>query len=544
MKLVSGVAILLLAFLPVLLAGCSQEPSQITTGEPSPSPSPRSGGVLRLGYVRGELELDVHRASGLTQAHYLLFDPLLTRSPDGDYAGHLLTGWEVREGGLEVALHVRSGVVFHDGQEFTPQALADNLWRLQEKARSEAFLPSIVRRFADSLQGIEINEDSSVLLQFKGVFPQLFHLMTLPYLAPMSPWSWKDGNDPGGQPVGTGPFRIGERYRDGTIGLIRNDDYRWAPHFFSNNGPPHINEVVLKPYADEVRILGAFRSGLLDLCSLPEFAFGTDHESEEVVFHSFPRRNLIYLAFNLHHELYMQEEVRRALAMAVDRRALVDGGVSVPAQPVSAPLAPGVWGYREGLEMRAGLDYDRDRSQYQLMSQGLVDHDWIHHGSTMATSHSLEILSFRGGDNPEVASMLADQISQVGIRAHVTVVDSQEMWHRIHMGDFQAALLSHAWDEPSFLSRYFHSQGDLNRTGVKDEDLDLLLEDLDSTLEPGRRRLLLYQVQEHLVSKAYCIWLYSPLEITAASPSLLEFFITPWGQYWLQDAYIHSEDGD
>ena len=529
-------AVLLICLL-ILTAGCTEvEIAEAPLEESSPAP----GGRLRMGYVDDQLEMDVHRAPRGHQAHYLVYDPLMTRSPDGEYAGHLVADWEIEEDQTVLRLTIRSGVEFHDGSVLDAGAVKENIRRLKAQVDEEDLLPSLVRRFSRVLEGVDVDGELELVLRFTEPFPEVFHLMTLPYLAPMSPRDWEESARPG--VVGTGPFKLQSRHPDGTLILSRNPAYDWPPGFQEGRVQPHLEEIILRPYADEIRMLGAFRSDHLDVCPLPDFVFESESSGENLLLEESYQTAVYYLALNLQKEPLDRADLRRALAMAINRERFVEEAVSAPAAPVAGPLAPGVWGYDDALNRRAGLEDDLEAALSLLASAGFSGQ--ILGSPDAGPVLSLELLAFRGGDNPEVARTLANQLSRLGIRVEVTEVDSQDLWHRVHMGEFEAVLLSYSWDEPSFLNRYFHSTGDLNRTGVQDEDLDEYLDALADTKDPYLRRQALSRLNLHLVDSAYFIWLYSPMQITAINPQLREFTITPWGHYLLYDAhFITDSDG-
>lgn len=484
---------------------------------------------MTLGYVGTTAILDVHRSSSPHPAHSLIYDTLVTRGPSGAYVGHLASGWRVDDDGLSVHIQLRSGITFHDGTPLTGEAVARNIDRLRAEASTSPLVPGPVTRFLDALRTAEITGPLSLRLTFSGPHPELFHVLTLPQLAPMSPASWDDG----GTLItisGTGPYRLQKQGADGTIILDRNPSYRWPPGHYENTGPAHPSAVVLRPFPDEVRMLADFRSGLIDVSHMPEFA-GAAIEDEAISYHTAARPVVHYLAFNLERSPWHLNSGRRAVAMAMDRRLLLTE-VHVPAVPNASPLAPGVWGHMEHLAARPPHRHDPEAAATLLR--------WEEARTGTVEPTRLTLITFRGGDSPAVASSIKTQLAAVGLEVTILLMESGDLWAALGKGEYDLALLSCSWSEPSFLRRYFHSRGDLNRTGVADAEIDALLDLLAQTVDPEERLEVLADLQELLISRAYWIWLYSPLSVTGVRSNVVGFRLSPWGQYWLHDVHLRQ----
>src|SRR5690606_2964136 len=124
-----------------------------------------------------------------------------------------------------------------------------------------------------------------------------------------------EGEDLSSNPVGTGPFMLGDRLRDSHLDLVTNDDY------FA--GRPNIDGVHYRIITDPLISWEEFNVGNLDGSGIPS-ALHLDviddaQYAEEI--QTTEELAVYYFAFNQRIEELQDVRVRRAIAMAIDRQA-------------------------------------------------------------------------------------------------------------------------------------------------------------------------------------------------------------------------------
>lgn len=121
----------------------------------------------------------------------------------------------------------------------------------------------------------------------------------------------------GGSPIGTGPYRV-EHWDRGT-GI----DLRANPTYF--RGAPHIDRVHIAFVSDQNTLALQKRTGELDFVqNLPLTQRATFVDSAAMTVRLVPAYLLDYVVANLRVAPFDDARVRRALALAIDRRSLVD----------------------------------------------------------------------------------------------------------------------------------------------------------------------------------------------------------------------------
>src|SRR6476620_2875376 len=93
----------------------------------APEPNPKSGGVMRYGILNRPPHFDVHQSGtvGNIGTQGCMFDNLIRRDPRDSgksIVPDLAHSWEIAKDGKTYIFHLRQGVQFHDGTDFTPHS--------------------------------------------------------------------------------------------------------------------------------------------------------------------------------------------------------------------------------------------------------------------------------------------------------------------------------------------------------------------------------------------------------------------------------------
>jgi peptide/nickel transport system substrate-binding protein len=171
----------------------------------------------------------------------------------------------------------------------------------------------------------------------------------------------KYGDDYFKNPVGTGPFRFREWRKDDRIVLERNPDY-WGEKAL-------LDRVIFRSIVDNSARLLELQAGSIDLMEfLHPDDIPTVKNDPNLQLVLRPSMNVGYLWWNVEKEPFGKLEVRRAIAHAVNKRAIVEklfGGIGIPAKNM---LPPSLWGYNDAV-----VDYEHDpaKAREYLAKAGL-----------------------------------------------------------------------------------------------------------------------------------------------------------------------------
>lgn len=254
-------------------------------------------------------------------------------------------------------IKLKAGWTFHDGTPVTAESYvrAWNYTALSTNAQGASYFFSNVVGYG-ALQAEDGGEPSATEMAglwavdpttIKVTLSEPFAIfpITLGYHAfdPLPDAFYADPEAYGKKPVGNGPFKADTEWVPGHgITLSRYDDYAGEDKAKSRG-------VVLRVYTELSTAYTDVLAGNLDILKgLPPDAYASAPDVFGDRYLEHPAPSITSLAFPLYDPRYADVRVRRALSMAIDRKAITEAiflGTRLPADSFASPTAVG---YRAG----------------------------------------------------------------------------------------------------------------------------------------------------------------------------------------------------
>ncbi|MCB1775433.1 MAG: ABC transporter substrate-binding protein [Gammaproteobacteria bacterium] len=255
-------------------------------------------------------------------------------------------------------------------------------------------------------------------------------------------------------PLGSGPFRFDSWRDDGGLVLQRRRDGQR----FALVPVPDPTMRVLKLLRGEAQLLQN---------DLPTELYDFLEKEPDIDIVQRPGTTFAYVGFNLADPVTGQDAVRRAIAHAIDRGAIIRHLFGTRARSAESVLPPMHWA---GADLES-LPYDPDRARALLRSAGFGPDNPL----TISYKTSTDPFRLR------IAHVFQDQLADVGIRLQIASYDWGTFFGDIKAGRFQ--MYSLAWvgiNSPDILRYAFHSTSlppaGANRGRLVDPELDRLIE--------------------------------------------------------------------
>ena len=451
------------------LTACQVPPVPgVSTPTPTPAGIVEAGGILRVALTADATTLDPWNANDTNTM--LVTRQIFETLVDYDLAGFkivpkLAETWSVSSDGRVWTFALRRGVKFHDGTDLDAAAVVLNFDRARQAAhplRGPALSGSPYRAYAALLEGfddasaivrVEARDAATVVITTKTPFGPLLADLAMPSFAIVSPKSMRD--DPAGwsRPstrgaAGTGPFvfRPGAWQPGQQIALDRNPEY-WTKDQ-AGSAVPYADRVVLRVIKDEAARITELRSGGLDAVrdvtplTLP--AVRGDPNLQVLVR---PAATTTYLGIAAGAP-FDRVEVRRAIAMAVDKSLLATTLFSGAGRSASQLLPPGTLGYDPSLR---GNDYDPDQARSLMRQAGLA-------GGFRVEYRTWESDEF---NNSGQLALIVEDLAAIGIQIDInryTAVEARKPLQRAGHGmAFCGNWYADFPDSDNFFYVFFHS---------------------------------------------------------------------------------------
>jgi peptide/nickel transport system substrate-binding protein len=339
------------------LAACAKrdpppafDPAALPYGIPA-DPEPRRGGTFVFGHSADPKGLDPATITDGESVMVVtnLFDTLVAIDPDTlAIVPALAESWESTPDGRAWTFRLREGVRFHDGTPCDAAAVAFSFERQRDPAHPAH--TSDCAYWLDYFKDVERTEAldaRTVRLSLARPYAALLSILTLFSASVVSPAAFaSEGVDASGKyqcdfarkPVGTGPFRFKEWRIAERIVLEAN-----PTHF---RGRPAIDALVFRPIGHAQSRMRELLAGGVhgihtpDLVDVPRAAANPD-----LVVLSRPGLNVGYLAMNNDKPPFQDVRVRRAIALAIDKRRLVEAAYNGMADVAETMCPPGIDGH-------------------------------------------------------------------------------------------------------------------------------------------------------------------------------------------------------
>ncbi len=413
------------------------------------------------------------RITGLVFAGLVRSDGLGAVTPD------LAASWE-REGEKTYVFHLRPQARFHDGS----RVLAADV-RATYLSVLDPRLGSPKREELAPLEDIEIVDDSTVRFHLRKPFSPFLAAATLGVLPQRLA---SKPHVTGAALIGAGPFRLS--------GVSQGESYRLEPFDGYWGGAPRLRTVIFRVVPDAVVRGLELAKGTITLVqnALEPEALPWLRRRAHLETIVSPGTSFHYLGLNLRHPILSNLKVRRAIALAIDRDAIVTHLLSGQAAVATGLLTPGHWAYEPKV-----ATYERDtvRARRLLDEAGYLDPD----GEGPKPRFSLTFKTSTVELRRRIAEALQFQLRDVGIDLKIRSLEWATFYSDVRRGNFE--LFSLAWvgiDDPDIYHSILHSDMEPpygnNRGGYVNPLVDALTERGRTTGDIEERRRIYSRLQK------------------------------------------------
>ncbi|MGI9365279.1 MAG: ABC transporter substrate-binding protein [Rhizobiaceae bacterium] len=313
LKKLAATALLTVATMPVLIDG------QVLAAKTS----------LIMGMVLEPPHLDptAGAPAAIDEVVYAnVFEGLTRIGSKGEVLPALAQSWDISADGKTYSFKLREGVKFHDGTTFDANDVKFSL----DRARAEGSTNAQKALFA-GIESVTVKDDYTVEVQLKSPAGNFLFNMGWGDAVMVAPES-ADGNK--ANPIGTGPFKFGNWVKGASVELTKNDEY-WG-------SPAALETASFRFISDPAAALSAMLAGDVD-------AFANFPAPETIPqLRADPRFNVVIgstegetiLSTNNSKPPFNDLRVRRAIAHALDRQAIIDGAMFGLGTPIGTHFAP------------------------------------------------------------------------------------------------------------------------------------------------------------------------------------------------------------
>ena len=461
-------------------------------------------------------------ASGSVNSY--VFNGLVKYDRDLKLVGELAESWDVRRNGLEIVFHLRRNVTWHDGAPFTAHDVVFTYERLVD--------PTVLTPYGSDfalVKSVTAVDDHTVRVEYKEPFAPALESWGIG-MVPRHVFVGKDFNThPANRaPIGTGPYRFVQLKTDEKTVLVANPDYF--------EGRPYIDRVIVRVIPDSSVQFLEMRNQSIDTMGLrPDQykaydAFFKNHQKFR-----YPSFSHTFFGFNLTRPLFQDVRVRRALAMALDKREIIDGVLLGYGRSATGPFPPSSWAFDPTVPE---TPFDPVGAKRLLAEAGWDDTDGDGVLDKNGSPFAFTVITNQGNKMREqTALILQAHLARVGVRVDIRVLEWSSFIHDfVDKGNFDALILG--WNLGRDPDQYliWHSsqrgEGRYNFVGYDNPETDRLWEQGRRTFDLDQRRAVYQKIHRLLAEDMPYIFLYYPESLPVVHRRFQNVETAPAGIGW------------
>jgi peptide/nickel transport system substrate-binding protein len=471
--------------------------------------APKDGGRVTVAITQEPDSLDPQRSSLATSS--LLFgyagDTLVTQDPSGKIVPDLATSWKVSPDGLHYTFQLKQGVTFQNGDQFDAAAAKASFDRALDPATKAAAVAS----YLAPVTAIKATAPYELTFDLKQPFAYFLDGLAASQTVIVNARAAASmGNEFSRTPILTGPFQITRWDAGSQVVMKRNDKYRWGPSFLPQR-PPHLAGLTFRIIPDNGTRVSAVQNGEAQWTyNLPSAKIATFQNNDQFRLIHAPRKGLgLYLGFDVHKAPFDDPDVRKAIATAVDKQAIVKVALQGRGQPACGPLAstiPGAWSGA----CNATPKHDTSQAQKLLAQAGWkkgADGKLAKNGTPFAFTLYTSDAAYSGWS--DAAQLLQQQLKPLGIDMQVQNFEYTTLLSKCAAGEPAAFFGAYTFTNANILTILFHSRnnrpGGLNFTKFADPATDQALNTADTAADPAQRDKAVQQVQKTLIDQTVTV---------------------------------------
>jgi ABC-type transport system substrate-binding protein len=490
---VAGAAAVIASRLPAPGAAAAQDATL------KPDPAAKRGGTLRYAVHNAPAHFDVHQSGTVANIgpQSPMYDTLLRRSPrDGQtIIPDLAWKWDITPDNKKYTFHLRKGVKFHDGADFTAEDVKATFDRIARPPKGVVIPRTPL--FA-TVGEIVVVDPHTIEFRMTEPRPKAFMLGAF-----ASGWNiivrkkTLDENHGNLRQVmaypGTGPFKHVSR-KDKEVWIMERNPNYW------NKGLPLIDKLEIYHFLPFTPELGAsFLSGRVDYARLLDpVTWRKAKEMQGATASSFNQSVIQAFWTNMQkNKAFTDPRVRRAIHLAMDRHTLVEvvkdtapmqvGGFVYPFHEMSTPRA----------DLEKKLGYQKDVKPAVQEARRLMKEAGYGGG--------IKNLDFVVRDIPTfklwavaIQAMLKEHIN---VESNLRVVQTSVWFDEAQAGNFDlaiSAIVSTLMDPSDIFSAWYGKDGPQNYSRWTNPAFHDIANQVERELDDSKRRTLVRKAEDIL----------------------------------------------
>jgi peptide/nickel transport system substrate-binding protein len=420
--------------------------------------------------------------------HLSVLEGLTKINMDGKITPLLAESWSIDPDGKVYTFRLRKGVKFHDGEAFDASDVKFSF----ERAKAPNSTNKAKKAVFDNISRIDTPDPFTAIVLLNNADGNFLFRMGENTAVILDP---KSAANEASKPIGTGPFKFDSWAKGSSITLVKNDQYRDAARIA-------MKKVTFRFINDPAAQVAALLAG--DIDGMPRYGaleslkqFQGDARFSVVVGGT---EGKTIMTINNKKKPFDDVRVRRALAAAIDRKAIIDGAQEGFGTPIGSHMVPSDAGY---VDLTGVNPYNPEKAKALLKEAGVT--------TPLNVTLTLPPPAYarKGGE------IIASQLAKIGVIAKIENVEWAQWLSGPFKGNFDLTVISHV--EPLDFDRYADPA---YYYGYDSKAYKDLFTAYNATADTKGRMKLLGDIQRQLATDSVNVYLFQLPQFAVANKRL------------------------
>lgn len=449
------VSLILAAVLAVLMFSCKSEDKKENPGKEQTGEALQNGGSITIYSLKDDTLCPILTDNDANRNMLcIVYESLISLNDKMEPKGVLATKWSASDDNLCWTVHIRNGVKWHSGDDFSAQDVVYTVNQIKKNADSSYFYNT------ERITSVSAEGDR-VIFKLKSPCSNFPNLLTFPIIKNNT----HDIDRTYFVPCGTGAYTFSDKNEGNMYYLLKNENW-WG------KDKANIDEIKVRLLPDSETVMYSFSAGDIDVADTPIGNWGRFVSRSKTRSSSCPSTVYDFLGINHKNKALSKTEVRKALSKAISRRDIVGDIFAGDAEAVNSPI-------RKDWFMSSGKTV-QDAADSEGAEKILTSNEWKKNGDVYRKKigSSYVNLKFNLIVNEENANQMnmAERVrldaERAGYAITVIPLSYEEYLNRISSGKYDlfigSVMLSAELDYSFFL-------GTGNMFGFEDEKMNDIL---------------------------------------------------------------------
>lgn len=440
-----------------------------------------------------------------------IFNSLLTYDQNLDLKGELTEKWVVSDDNKTITFTLKPNLTWADGKPLTSEDVLFT-WQLVTDEKTQSPYASDYQL----VQKATAPDKHTFVVTYKTPFAPALDSWSGLHILPKHILQGQDIHKTSfsQKPLGSSFYQLAQWRHGEYIKLTRNPT--------SVLGDARIQERVSRMIPDSSAQFLELMAGHIDLMSLDPIKYARVIPARPALkkklnLYKQLGNGYLYLGFNLKRKPFDDIRVRQAINYAIDKQEIIDGVYLGLGENIASPYKPGTRWSNPNLKP---YPYDAQKAKSLLQDAGFTDTDGDGIVERDGKPFQFEIITNQNKQREKSALLVQRRLQDIGIKVTIRSLEwASFISNYIKKKDFSAVILG--WSlglDPDQYNIWHSSQqapGQFNFVGYENSEVDALLEQGRTTLDPEKRAAIYHRFAAQLLKDSPIVYLSAGYGLTA-----------------------------